>query len=211
MSKLFSFYRTVLFSAIIIYLVIAVLPIIIGFKPYIILSGSMEPEIQTGSLCFLEGDTSNLQIGDVVGYRLNKDVTVVHRIIDFTEDGGVLTKGDNNDSADIATINRDQIVGTVKWSVPQVGYLTKWMQTKQGIIVCAVFAVVAFLSSFFTDTAEARSRKKALVEEVETEETVVSEIQTEPAETVESSQIVPNEPELTPEKTDNSNSTGLQT
>lgn len=93
-------------------------------RSYVIASGSMEPEIPTGSVVFASpGDVS---IGDVVVYASRAGVFQVHRIIEAREttDGiHYLLRGDANDAADSFLVKPEEIVGTVKTHVPWVGYL----------------------------------------------------------------------------------------
>lgn len=58
---------------------------IFGIQPYIVLSGSMEPEIYTGSLVYVnhitQEEAANLQVGDTVTYVVDKKGTLVtHKI-----------------------------------------------------------------------------------------------------------------------------------
>ena len=58
---------------------------LIGLEPHIVLSGSMEPEILTGSLVYVKRttveDAQNLQVGDTVTYLLdNKGTKITHKI-----------------------------------------------------------------------------------------------------------------------------------
>ena len=58
---------------------------LIGLEPHIVLSGSMEPEILTGSLVYVKRTTveeaQNLQVGDTVTYLLDsKGTKITHKI-----------------------------------------------------------------------------------------------------------------------------------
>ena len=44
-----------------------------GINSYIILSGSMEPVICTGSMVLVDTQTENIQSGDIIMYRLQKE------------------------------------------------------------------------------------------------------------------------------------------
>ena len=63
-------------------------PDFMGYKPFIVLSGSMEPGIMTGDMVFVKNtDTGNLQKGDVIAYKSGEAV-ITHRIIDVTTENG---------------------------------------------------------------------------------------------------------------------------
>ena len=48
-------------------------PIIFGMKPYVVLSGSMEPEIRTGSIVYTQSAIGNYQIGDIIMFRYTEE------------------------------------------------------------------------------------------------------------------------------------------
>ena len=55
-------------------------PGIFGYKPFIVLSGSMESEIQVGDLVLVkEVDTSTLKENDIIAFRDKEDVVTTHR------------------------------------------------------------------------------------------------------------------------------------
>ena len=72
-----------------------------GYKPYFIVSGSMEPAINTWSIVFGEPvDLNNIKEGDIISYeRLDGTKTVIHRVIRINDDGTYTFKGDNNKSS----------------------------------------------------------------------------------------------------------------
>ena len=73
---------------------------IFGIRPYVVLSGSMEPEIKTGSVVFVNQNVkfSELEKGDIITYKTG-DVMVTHRVHEKNGDK-IITKGDANDSLD---------------------------------------------------------------------------------------------------------------
>lgn len=160
MSKIFTLYRWILYPVIIIYLLIAIAPLIFGIRPYIVLSASMEPTIMTGALGYINTkDCDDVNTGDIVAYTMGGEITVIHRIIEENEDGTYVTKGDNNEDADFVTLHPSQIVGTVVGSIPKLGYITSWLQSKQGIIISVGLVLVGLISSWIDDRS---SRKEEL-------------------------------------------------
>ena len=62
---------------------------LIGLDIYVVLSGSMEPEYQTGSVIYVkEADPEELEVRDVITFRLDEDTIATHRIIEITEIDG---------------------------------------------------------------------------------------------------------------------------
>ena len=94
------------------------LPGVFGVKPAVVLSGSMEPTIQTGDLIAVtDCDPTALHEGDVVCY-LSSGKAITHRIASVTtgEDGQLryVTQGDANNAADRLPVTVDQVQGV--WS-----------------------------------------------------------------------------------------------
>ena len=57
-------------------------PSVFGYKPFIVLSGSMETEIYVGDLVFVkEVDPSTLQVNDIIAFRDSDNLVTTHRII----------------------------------------------------------------------------------------------------------------------------------
>ena len=64
-----------------------------GIVPYVILSGSMEPTIKTGSLCFINKkvDVQEIKKKDVIAFKLDDGTLVTHRVDKINKDG-IITK-----------------------------------------------------------------------------------------------------------------------
>ncbi|PWZ02536.1 putative signal peptidase [Testicularia cyperi] len=101
----------------------------------VVLSGSMEPAFYRGDLLFLSMPSEPLKVGDIPVFKVpGADIPIVHRIIETHDspngDQLILTKGDNNESDDIALYNgarwmkRSNMVGKVRAYMPYVGYVT---------------------------------------------------------------------------------------
>lgn len=121
---------------------------------YVVATGSMEPEIMTGSLVLVT-PSQGYGEGDVVVFKSPKDSTktIVHRIDEsITSSSGTtfVTKGDSNDSADPWTINSSDVQGDVKLIVPYVGSTIEWIKTPVGfgifmLIPALIFGILQFL------------------------------------------------------------------
>lgn len=115
-------------------------PEIAGYKMYIVLSGSMSPEFDTGSLAFVQDvDTDELAVGDIITYRTQaeSDSLTTHRIVEIMKNGNTqfVTRGDANNVNDPNPVLDENIVGRVTGSVPYVGYVLNFVQTRQGLIL----------------------------------------------------------------------------
>lgn len=105
------------------------LPGVFGVRPYMVLSGSMEPELPTGSLAYIQDTGETYEPGDVVAFT-TQDLPVVHRIYACSDDGGFLTKGDANEYPDARTTYPSDILGECVLVVPNAGYLVSALQTR---------------------------------------------------------------------------------
>ena len=113
--------------------------VILDINPYVIVSGSMESELPVGSVCLVDCQQKEPEVGDIISYKA-QDAIITHRVIEKTDDG-YITKGDNNSVADPGIVKPKQIFGTVICSIPKVGYAVMFMRTLKGIMLIAIGAV----------------------------------------------------------------------
>ncbi|MBR6137042.1 MAG: signal peptidase I [Bacilli bacterium] len=120
-----------------------------GVVPYVVLSGSMEPTIETGSVCFINKNTkiSSIKEKDIIAFKFKDGTLVTHRAIKIT-DSGITTKGDNNEDIDGNKVTKENFVGkNIIW-IPKVGYLIKACQTTKGKIILFTIVILLFVSGF---------------------------------------------------------------
>lgn len=122
-----------------------------GYRPYVVLSGSMEPEIKTGSVCLIDTrhDYNALEVGDIIAFA-NGRISVTHRIYEFRNEL-IRTKGDANDSPDQYFIGEENYLGCYVGSVPWAGYAVAWFQTKRGIILTVAAGAMLMLLDLLVD------------------------------------------------------------
>ena len=124
-------------------------PSVAGYQMYIVLSGSMSPAFDTGSLAFVkEADPAKIVPGDIITYRGpgSGGTLTTHRVVDIKTGNGLefITRGDANNINDPSPVPAGNIVGKVYGSVPYLGYLMGFAQTRQGLIFM-VFIPGAFV------------------------------------------------------------------
>ena len=147
---------------------------LIGFTPYTVLSGSMEPTYHVGSLIYVkEVDPLTLQTGDVITYMVNEETVVTHRIVGIMPDeneAGVVrfrTKGDANNSEDGTLVHSQNVIGTPVLTIPEIGYAVDYIQHPPGmyfgIAGAALLLVLVFVPDLLFDD-EAEKKKKAEAE-----------------------------------------------
>lgn len=137
---------------------INILPRIAGIKPYIVLSGSMEPQIQTGSMAYIDSNIDPYAIhkGDIITYKLS-DTIVTHRVVDETV-ASVTTKGDANEEQDFSPVVRSNILGKYLFSIPYLGYLYSHISTPYLFpVLVSLFGVeliISLINQFFPKKEE---------------------------------------------------------
>ncbi len=123
-------------------------PDFLGYKPFIVLSGSMEPSIMTGDMVFVkETDPDSLKVGDVIAYKSGSAV-VTHRIVEVKSENGetrYVTQGDANNAADQGLVKPADVEGIYQRRVAGAGNLAMFMQTTTGMILFVVCPLVLFV------------------------------------------------------------------
>ena len=147
MKKAFKIIDTVLFSCVLaVALCLCVMIFFFHIKPVVVVSGSMEPEIPVGSLVFIDQRDQSVDPGDVLAYRIGDtmDTIIVHRFVDQNNDGTYITKGDSNDTADPASVTKQQIVGKEIFCVPKAGKV-RFICSKAGLLIIGAVAIGYFI------------------------------------------------------------------
>lgn len=118
-------------------------PVLFGWQPLLITSGSMSPAIEPGDIVVTspQGDAV-LPQGAVITYHDpgGADRVVTHRVIGYTEGGEYRTKGDANPTPDSSPVPQDAILGFARLLVPFVTRPIIWARDGQLLQVAAWFA-----------------------------------------------------------------------
>jgi signal peptidase len=114
-----------------------------GMAVFVVLTGSMEPQIEAGEMILIK-ECNNYKIGDIVTY-CDDDFFITHRITQIS-DKKVVTKGDNNNIEDHA-IELNQIQGKVVFHSKILGFFILYL-LKPITIVYILFCL--FKDSFIS-------------------------------------------------------------
>lgn len=146
-SKVMNFIRNVLAAVAVIIIIATIACFALKIKPAVVMSGSMEPALHTGSVCFVDTKKADsVGVGDVIAFHI-QETYITHRIVEETEEG-FITKGDANDSNDMWVVQKNDVEGKTIFSIPYIGYAVRALMSKRGkIIFIGVFIVI--LLSFF--------------------------------------------------------------
>ena len=129
--------------------------VLFGFRPFILESTSMEPLYQKGSLvwAYTRIKPDDLEIGDVVVYRANKSMIVLHRVV-----GDGLLQGDANDEAQQVTLTPANLIGREAFTMPHLGSLNSKVLAIP-IVVYVVVIILFILGCAIKPTKESEKAK----------------------------------------------------
>lgn len=119
---------------------------LIGFTPYYIESGSMEPTYHVYDLVYVRHIApEQVAVGDPISFVLDDTLKVVtHRVVEIdAENGCFYTQGDANDFRDGNPVLFENYLGVVKFSIPKLGIISAFLGNRRGKLAAA--AIVALL------------------------------------------------------------------
>ncbi len=108
---------------------------------YVVMSGSMEPAVPTGSVVAVVPKTLGYKPGDIITFKSGSKQTTTHRVVQLqTIDGELVykTQGDANNNLDPSPVQSKDIVGSVFITAPYVGYAVDFAKTPQGFILLVI-------------------------------------------------------------------------
>src|SRR5699024_7431292 len=126
-------------------------PEMFGYQLKTVLSGSMEPGIQTGSVIVVKpgGDMTRFKEKDIITFMDEEEHVITHRVIEVVESGEHTiyhTKGDNNDAADREPVLSDNVLAAYTGhTVPYIGYAISFAQSQNGallLLIPGVFLII---------------------------------------------------------------------
>jgi signal peptidase len=152
-------------------------PSFFGWKPFIVMSGSMQTEIYSGDIAVVkEVDTSTLKENDIIAFKEN-DLVVTHRIIRIEEEDGVtkfITKGDNNNAEDSGYVIAEQVEGLYQFKISRLGNLAIFIQTPIGMVICLSIPLILLI---LVQAIDVRKSKKYIQEKKKQEDDLQKEIE----------------------------------
>lgn len=122
-----------------------------GFKPYIVLSGSMEPNLQVGDMIISKKvKDEQINVGDIITFEDEGGATVTHRVVDvIIKDGKKLyqTKGDNNNTKDIGLVPIEKIKGEYTFKISKFGIIITQIITPTGLVLIMLILTISYISA----------------------------------------------------------------
>ena len=119
------------------------LPRVLGYEMYNVVSGSMEPTIPVGSMIYVKSaDGENIREGDIIAFVSGSSV-ITHRVTENNlEKHELTTKGDANELEDFSKVPYFNLIGVVKFHVPELGKWGGYFSTLSG--KAYLLAAIAF-------------------------------------------------------------------
>ena len=123
-----------------------------GYKPFIVMSGSMETTINIGDLVIVKKvNSSSIHTGDIIAFK-NGDIVISHRVKEVINDSGTYkfkTKGDNNNVADDFIVNSDAIEGIFVNKIPGLGSILLFLGKPIGLLMVILVIIIVSTALYF--------------------------------------------------------------
>lgn len=118
-------------------------PMLVGYQPHLVLTGSMQPRISTGDVVLTApvGDEP-IRVGQVI---LVKDTSrpdpYLHRVVAI-DHGRFVTKGDANPTSDFPAVQPRAVSGVARIRIPWIGLPGLWARSNPLLALLACLCVV---------------------------------------------------------------------
>jgi signal peptidase I len=123
-----------------------------GYKPFIVMSGSMETTINIGDLVIVKKvNSSSIHTGDIIAFK-NGNIVISHRVKEVINDSGIYkfkTKGDNNNVADDFIVNSDAIEGIFVNKIPGLGSILLFLGKPIGLLMVILVIIIVSTALYF--------------------------------------------------------------
>lgn len=136
---------------------------ILGYKFYTVLTGSMSPTINPGSLIVVKDiDAQDIKIGDIITFgSKNTNNITTHRVKEVLHTDSIkfVTQGDANNVEDPIPVDSNFLLGKVVKFIPVIGATFSFIQSNSWIlwILLGLMIAIAFIPS--------KSKNKDILEE----------------------------------------------
>ena len=124
------------------------------FSLYTIISPSMEPNIKVYDVILdtRVDDVNTIKEGDIITFissgNLSSGMTITHRVVEVlhTDEGlRFRTKGDNNQTADVALVIPENVLGKTLLRIPMLGRVQFLLASKGGLLIFILIPAVGII------------------------------------------------------------------
>jgi signal peptidase len=138
------------------------MPMPFGFGMSVVLSGSMEPELNVDDLVLIH-ETKDITTGDIIVYEKNGEL-IIHRVI-YVDQNTVITQGDANNVAD-DPFDISQVKGKLVGYIPGVGAIIRLIKMPVGTFALLAAAVILVELSYRREKRQDDKELEAIKEEI---------------------------------------------
>ncbi len=133
------------------------IPDFLGYKNFIIISGSMIPTINIDDAILIkEVPQDEINVNDIISFRQGEIITT-HRVVDIIWENGIKkykTKGDNNNTADRELVIYEQIEGKYQFKLNGLGKFIEILQNK-----CVLVFLILIIVLYYWNSCRLEKRK----------------------------------------------------
>jgi len=129
----------------------SVLPVVIGWTATVVVSGSMVPSLRPGDVVVVSpagaGDIAKLTPGTIilVADPGHPGRLLTHRLVGFTPNGELITKGDANAVRDGRSVPPSGLRGVARLRIPWIGSPRLWVRDRKPVPLLALGVLVVAL------------------------------------------------------------------
>jgi signal peptidase I len=129
-------------------MLLLLVPVALGWRPYTVLTGSMRPNINPGDVVMDQPIVAaDVHVGDVVTFSdpSRRGKLVTHRVRSIARGAAgttVETRGDANNTSERWSVQTKDQVGRVVFVIPKVGHIAVLVRTPLGIGLLVVLPVL---------------------------------------------------------------------
>lgn len=139
----------------------------------------MNNELFEGDVAIIkEVSTDELKVGDIIAYKESEECVITHRIVGeiLDEEGNrnFITKGDNNNEADLKQVSMSQVEGKYMYKISKIGHLLLFIQTPIGTVISVSIPIIILL---ILHAVENRKNSKFIKKEENQNEELRQEIE----------------------------------
>lgn len=159
---------TVVLGLVCLFCIFAMPGIVGADHSFVVLSGSMSPAINPGDVIIVEStDPGAIKQNDIITYTRGQEQTpTTHRVVDIQHTNGNIafeTKGDANEQPDQQLVFATDVIGTVMFSIPYLGYVISFANTTIGVITLIVIPMGLLVgtelhAAILTDRSDKRDK-----------------------------------------------------
>lgn len=135
-----------------------------GYKPLLVLTGSMGPYIKPGDMILIKNtNISDIDVKDIITYSVDENTYITHRVKEkFSKDGKDIlkTQGDANNEEDNIAIYENMLIGKVKFIIPKAGFVIQFAKSLRGFIFLVMVPIfILLLEQIYIKNSKVKGKK----------------------------------------------------